>query len=260
MKLLDKLISFLFSIIMLVVAVVLILVGTGAIEAEMIIDMLRQYVFVENTIKAELFNPVTISGIVLACAALKTTVFLSFFKQKDRSPILVKTQNGEVEIGQETVTSTVKNVAFSFENVKDVQAKMVKKNKAITIYVMLLLYANSNIREITEQMQAKIRETLKATTGVNVKEVNIKVKNISQTQRKQEDSHVEVVKGKQEVTPIEVENGAQNVTEEENNSEGTNEKKTEETLLEVAANEKTENAAEEIAKEQVVEKKDSNEG
>lgn len=201
MRALDRIISFVFSVIMLVISVVLILVGVGVVDPQMIIDMLNQYVFVKDVISAELFNALTITGIVLFLASLKTTVFLSLFRVKDKSPILVKTQNGEVEIAQETITSTVKNVAMSFENIKDVQAKMIKKRKGVAIYAMVLVYANSNIREITEEMQKQVKEIVKATTGVNVLEVNIKVKNIYQKQKKNEESvkEIKVVAEKKQV-------------------------------------------------------------
>lgn len=184
MRALDRLISFIFSIVMLILSIVLILIGIGVVNPQMVIDMLNEHVFVSEMIEAKIFNPLTITGIVILLASLKTTVFLSLFKVKDKAPILVKTQNGEVEIAQETITSTVKNVGLSFENIKDVQAKMIKKGKGVVIYAMVLVYAETNIRETTEEMQRQVKEIIKATTGVNVIEVNIKVKNIYQKQKK----------------------------------------------------------------------------
>lgn len=184
MRALDRLISFIFSVIMLVLSVILILVGIGVVDSQMIIDMLNQYVFVKDMISANIFNPLTITGIVLLLLSLKTTVFLSLFKVKDKKPILVKTQNGEVEIAQETITNTVVNVGLSFENIKDVQAHMVEKRKGVAIFAVISLFVNSNLREITEEMQRRVKEVVKATTGVDVIDVNIKVKNVEQKQRK----------------------------------------------------------------------------
>lgn len=115
MRALDKLISFIFSVAILIISIVLILVGIGVVEPQMIIDMLNEHVFVNEMIAENWLNALTITGIILFLASLKTTIFLSLFKAKDKSPILVKTENGEVEIAQETITSTVKNVGISFE-------------------------------------------------------------------------------------------------------------------------------------------------
>ena len=175
MRALDRLISFIFSVIMLMVSVVLILVGVGVVEPQMLIDMLNEHVFVKDVIASNMFNAVTITGLVLLLASLKTTIFLSLFKVKDKAPILVKTQNGEVEIAQETIISTVKNVAVSFDNIKDVQATMQKRKKGVVIYAMGLVYANTNIRETIEEMQRQVKEMVKNTTCVHVLDVNIKV-------------------------------------------------------------------------------------
>lgn len=199
MRALDRLISFVFSVIMLMVSVVLILVGVGVVEPQMLIDMLNEHVFVKDVIASNTFNAVTITGIVLLLASLKTTIFLSLFKVKDKAPILVKTPNGEVEIAQETIISTVKNVAVSFENIKDVQATMQKRKKGVVIYAMVLVYANTNIRETIEEMQKQVKEMVKNTTGVDVIEVNIKVKNIYSKQKKNDDRKIEPQKVSEEV-------------------------------------------------------------
>ena len=65
MRALDRLISFVFSVIMLIVSIVLILVGVGLVESQMIIDMINEHVFVEEMITANMFNTITIVGIIL---------------------------------------------------------------------------------------------------------------------------------------------------------------------------------------------------
>lgn len=184
MRVLDGMISFIFSVVMLIISVILILVGTGAFDPQMIIDMLTKYAFAEDMIKSGIFNPLTITGIVLLLLSLKTTLFLSIFKVKKDKPILVKTANGEVEISQATITNTVVNVGLNFENIKEVQARMIERRKGVAIYAVISVFVNSNLREITEEMQRQVKEVIKATTGVNVVDVNIKVKNVEQKQRK----------------------------------------------------------------------------
>lgn len=190
MRTLDRLISFIYSVIMLMVAIVLILVGVGVVNPQMILDMQQQYVFTEQTIGNGIWNVITITGIVLLLASLKTTIFLSLFKIKDKSPILVKTKSGEIEIAQETITNTVRNVAMSYDAIRDVQAKMIKKKSGVIIYAVIMVYADSNIRAITEQIQNRAKEVIKETTGVTVYEVNIKVKNIYQKGKRTEDEKV----------------------------------------------------------------------
>ncbi len=178
MRVLDKIISFLFSIIMLVVSIMLILVGIGNIEPEMILHFLGENVFNKEVIASGIFNPITITGIVIFLAALKTTIFLSLFKIKSKTPIIVKTINGDIQIAQETITTTARNASLAFDNIKDVQAYMVKKGRGVVVYENVQVYSNTNIRELTAAVQNAVKEQITSTTGVLVRDVNIRIKNV----------------------------------------------------------------------------------
>ena len=199
MKILDALISFIFSIVILVLSIAVILVLTGLTTESFIIDLINDYVF-NNTY----YNIVLITSIVLALAALKTTIFHSRFKSKDTSPILVATENGNVQIAQETITNTVKSVALKIPNIKDVNAKMLKKKKGIKIFANISVLANSNIKHVTEELQSQVIEVIKETTGVKVLDVDVKVKNIYEKGQKVENKIVDATKKVEE--PLKTEN------------------------------------------------------
>ncbi len=173
MKLLDGFISFVFSIVILVLAIAIVLVLTGFTTDVFIIETLNNYVF-----NVAYHDTVLIVSIVCILAALKTTIFHSCFKSKDNTPIMVESEHGKVEIAQETITNTVKSVAMNLSNVKDINAKMEKKRNGIVIFANLSVLANSNIKALTEELQSKVIEVIKETTGVKVLDVNIKVRNI----------------------------------------------------------------------------------
>ena len=189
MRVLDRIISFLFSVIILIVSIVLILVGTKVIESQMIIDILGEKVFSETVISKGFFNPLTIAGIVLLLAALKTTIFLSLFKIRNKAPITVKTKNGEVQIAQETIINTARTATLTFDNVKDVQAKMVKKGKGVIVYEIIQAYVNSNLKELTLAIQEEVKQKVTSTTGVIVHDVNIKVKNVVNDKKRASTDH-----------------------------------------------------------------------
>ena len=173
MRVLDAFISFICAIIVLVLAVSVILVFTGLTSTDVIYGVLNQYVF-----NPEYRCIVLTTSIVLVLAVLKVTIFSSRLKSKDNSPITVETEHGNVEIAQETITNTVKSVALKLDNVKDVNAKMIKKKKGIKIFTTLSVLANTNIKELTEKLQQEVIDVVKDTTGVKVLDVNVKVKNI----------------------------------------------------------------------------------
>ena len=190
MRALDRLISFIFSIIILIISITLILVGLKIVEPRVISDLLSTYVLNENVINEKLFNPITISGIVLLILSLKTTVFLSLFKVRDRAPISVRGKNGEVQISQDTIINTARSVALSYDNIKDVQARMAKKGNGVIIYEIVQVYVDTNIRELVEAVQEDVKRTVMANIGVNVADVNIKIKNIFAQKKKEEVAEV----------------------------------------------------------------------
>ena len=245
MRALDRLISFIFSIIILIIAIALLLVGTRVIEPRVIMDLLSTYVLNENIVSEKIFNPITITGLVLLILSLKTTVFLSLFKVRDRAPISVKGKNGEVQIAQDTIINTARTVALSYDNIKDVQAKMAKKRNGVVIYCVAQVYVDTNIRELVEAVQDDIKKTIFDNIGVTVIDVNIKIKNIFATKKKEET----VVSVDSEVNANEIEVTESN-TSDENIEEIVNvaDKK----VLEEAI-EKLDDIAEDVAKDEVKE-------
>lgn len=198
MKILDAFISFVFSIIILVLSIAVILVLTGLTNESFIVDLINDYVF-NNTY----YNIALITSIVLALAALKTTIFHSRFKSKDTTPILVATENGNVQIAQETITNTVKSVALKIPNIKDVNAKMLKKKKGIKIFANISVLANSNIKQVTEELQSQVIEVIKETTGVKVLDVDVKVKNIYEKGQKVENKVADTSKKEEDTEELE---------------------------------------------------------
>lgn len=175
MRFLDKFISFIFSLVVLVVAIaiLIVMIGIEGVTPDTLIGILNTYVF------ADAYKDIVIiSAAVTILAALKVTLFNSRFKSKDTTPILVDTENGKIEIAQDTIDNTVKSVALSFANIKDVHAKMLKKKEGIKIFAAISVLPEVNIRELTKDLQEKIIKVISETTGVKVLSANIKVKNI----------------------------------------------------------------------------------
>ncbi len=193
MKLLDKLISFVFSVVMLVLAIAVVMVCFEYISADSIYAVFNEYVFSDSVKEISI-----ITAICVILGALKTTIFSADFKKRDKEPIMVETDHGMVEIAQDTIDNTACNVACTFPEIKDVQAKMLKKKNGIKIYVVISVLVNTNLKDLTFKLQEKIKEVIDTTTGVKVLSVNIKVKNIYEKNKKQnrtilEEKKVEVL-------------------------------------------------------------------
>ncbi len=173
MRFLDRLINFIFSLVMLVVSVVVLLVMFDFADSSFVNGLLTDYVWnVQNK------TIVIIIASLVFLAGLKTTIFLADFRKKKKVPIMVSSDNGNIQIASEMIESTAKAVAKSHDEVKEVNAKMVNKNKGVDIYMSLLVSQDTNIRALTIAIQEEVKNKIHDTTGVLVLNTDIKVKNI----------------------------------------------------------------------------------
>lgn len=174
MRYLDRLINFIFSLVILVLAIVVIMVSAGFVGYDNVDSWIRLNIFstANNTTTC-------IVAIVTLIAALKTTVFLSRMNPKKKNTILVDTNHGKIQIAAETIENTAKTVVKDYEEIKDVQVKMVKEKRGIKVYMALLVLPNTNIIELSAKVQDEVKEAIEDTTGVKVNNVDIKIKNIT---------------------------------------------------------------------------------
>lgn len=178
MRYLDRLINFIFSLVILVLAIVVIMVSAGFVGYDNVDSWIRLNIFstANNTTTC-------IVAIVTLIAALKTTVFLSRMNPKKKNTILVDTNHGKIQIAAETIENTAKTVVKDYEEIKDVQVKMVKEKRGIKVYMALLVLPNTNIIELSAKVQDEVKEAIEDTTGVKVNNVDIKIKNITETRK-----------------------------------------------------------------------------
>ena len=174
MKYLDRLINFIFSLAILLVSIVVIMISAGFIGYESV------DVWIKTTLFSTANNTVTCMSIVVFLAALKTTIFLSRTNGKKKSAILVDTNHGKVQIAQETIENTAKGATKKYEEIKDVQVRMLKEKRGINVYMALMVMPNTNVIELSASVQDAVKEAIEDTTGVKVNNVDIKIKNISE--------------------------------------------------------------------------------
>lgn len=175
MKYLDRLINFIFSLAILLVSIVVIMISAGFIGYESV------DAWIKTTLFSTANNTVTcIVSIVVFLAALKTTIFLSRTNGKKKSAILVDTNHGKVQIAQETIENTAKGATKKYEEIKDVQVRMLKEKRGINVYMALMVMPNTNVIELSASVQDAVKEAIEDTTGVKVNNVDIKIKNISE--------------------------------------------------------------------------------
>ena len=189
MRFLDRLISFLFDVIVIVLALTVILVMTNVVSYNVVNGILTDYVFNMN------YQVMIISiAVVVVLLGLKITVFSSVLTSPAKRNIFVDTPHGKIQIAQENIEGIAKNVIKNYEQEKDVQARMTKARKGINMYMVLQVYHNTNIKDVVSRVQNDVKEQIVATTGVAVHNVDVKIKSNLANRSHADNKVVKVVK------------------------------------------------------------------
>ncbi|HIT70629.1 MAG TPA: alkaline shock response membrane anchor protein AmaP [Candidatus Scatovivens faecipullorum] len=202
MKFLDKLVLKIFSLIILIIAIGIILIMTGILPINAIINQISFIISEENSIKT-----LIIVLAVLMLLAIKGIFFTSKTENKGKEGIVLENNSGKLVISKESLENLIASVTKEVPGADTVASKtIVDKNKNLIIYVTAVVSKDVMIKDVSNELQQKIKEAMRKTADLEVKEVNIKIKNI--TSKK--------VKG---LPPSPVENNNENSNEEDNKSE-----------------------------------------
>lgn len=208
MKFLDKLVLKIFSLIILVLAVGLILIMTGIIPMGIIEDYLLLLVDYENGIK------ITIGVLaVLMLLAIKGIFFTSKPENNGKDGIILENTSGKLVISKESLENLIASVIKDIPGADTVSSKTIlDRDKNLIVYVTAVVSKDVMIKDISNELQAKIKTAMKRTADLDVKEVNIKIKNITSKRVKGLPSPTEDENNEKEVE-------IENTNSEENNGE-----------------------------------------
>lgn len=178
MKVIEKITLVLFSSIMLILSVIFCLVIFGWLDTE----------FIGNLVNTSLANGVTSKvllgiNIIFILLAIRCIFFDSSSKEKEeyKNGILLENSNGKLLITKETIENLVNGVVKGFDSAEDVTTKIELDNENnVKVFVNLTVKENAVIKELSTNLQNRIKETIKRSSDLEVKEVNIKVRNIEQ--------------------------------------------------------------------------------
>lgn len=177
MKFLDRLALAVFSIIVFVMAVLLCLLMLGWFDVELVTSALNY--LKDNSLAT---NITIVTSIVLLLLALKAMFFESYSKEEDKSKegILLENDNGKLVVSRDTLENLTTNVSKTINGVENVVSRVIlDKDNNLIVFINLLVKPNAIIKDLSSGLQEKIKQTIKESLGLDVKEVNIKIKNIT---------------------------------------------------------------------------------
>ena len=93
---------------------------------------------------------------------------------------MLENDNGKLLVSKDTLESLANTVVKSFDSAETVTTKVeVDEESNVKIYITLFVHPDAVIKELSNKLQSNIKETIKNSLGLDVKEVNIRIKNIS---------------------------------------------------------------------------------
>lgn len=176
MKTIERITLALFSSLILIISVILCLAIFGWINVDYIGKVMN--VAIEDNITSKVLLALSIIFILLA---IRCIFFDSSSKEKEenKNGILLENSNGKLLITKETIENLVNAVVKGFDSAEDVTTKIeLDKENNLSVYVNLVVKENAVIKELSTNLQNKIKDAIKKSSDLDVKEVNIKVKNI----------------------------------------------------------------------------------
>lgn len=176
MKFLDKLALKIFSLIILAIGILIILLMTGIINIEVISNEIVKLSDGEIAIEVSI-------GVlaVLMLLSIKGLFFTSKVQDKAlKDGIILENTNGKLVISKESLENLVSSVTKDIPGADVITSRTIlDKNRNLIVNVTAAVSKDVMIKDISNEVQARVKDAMKKTADLEVKEVNIRIKNIT---------------------------------------------------------------------------------
>ena len=175
MKFLEKLALIVFSLIISVLSIGLILIILNVVQINVITKTISLLLTNETTIKVTLGI-----SVVALLLAIKCMFFGAKPEDDGRNGVILENDAGKLVISKESLENLIANVVKDVQGIEAISSRTIlDKNNQLIVYVTTLVSKDIMIKDVSAQIQDKIKEALNKTADLEVKQVNIKVKNIT---------------------------------------------------------------------------------
>ena len=174
MKFIEKVTLIIYSNIILILSVIACLLVFGWIDIDVVQNLVKDLILYGTSSKIILGV-----SIVFILLSLRCIFFDPTSKQdlKDKQGILLANDNGKLMISKETIEDLVQAVTKQYKMAKEVTSRVeLDKENNVNIFVNLVVGSDTVIKDLSADLQDKIKTKVKETTDLEVKKVNITVK------------------------------------------------------------------------------------
>ncbi len=180
MKFLEKTTLIIYSTIMLVISIVLCLLIFGWLDMGLVGEMLYRIIVGDTSSKLLLGL-----NVIFILLSIKCIFFDSSSKEnmKEKQGVLLENESGKLMISKETIENLVNSVALNFQSAEEVTTRVeLDRENNVKVYINLVISSEAIIKDLSANLQTKIKEKIKTATDLEVKEVNITVKKVAPKQ------------------------------------------------------------------------------
>lgn len=175
MKLIDRIIYFIFSSIIFIIIALAIM---GLYDVEFAKNIIINLVGYLRDFSAMNMGTILIISVIIEIMAIKGMFFQSG-KEEKRDAIILENSSGKLIISRKTLENLVKDIANNVNGVENAIAKvMVEKDTDLAILIDIVVKEGS-IKDITKKLQEEVKMNIKKASDLNVAEVNVNIKNIN---------------------------------------------------------------------------------
>lgn len=201
MRLVDKVIYFIFSAIIFVIVGI---VFMGILNMGIVLPIFK---FVGDmprfSFTQEQMTYIVIVGIMLCFMAIKGMFFQARLEE-NKDAIILENSSGKLVISRRTLENLVKDISNNTKGVENTTARVtVGKDMKLVISIDIVVKEGS-IKDITRKLQEEVKMAIKKASDLNVSQVNVNIKNIKKINENVElsnlknDEKKEIVENKKE--------------------------------------------------------------
>lgn len=180
MKILEKITLIIYSNLMLILSILLCLLVFGWIDMNVVGNIVYNIIVGETSSRIVLGVSIVFILLSIKCIFFDAT---SKAQIKERQGVLLQNENGKLMISKDTIENLVSSVAKEYEGAEEITTRVeLDKDNNVNVYANLVVSNDAVIKDLSANLQTAIKEKIKKATDLEVKEVNIKVKNVAPKQ------------------------------------------------------------------------------
>ena len=186
MTLFQKVVSVTLATVVLIVSGVLMLTLGGVLDPTFGSDIMGNIVE-----EAFLSKVLFVIAVILFVLSIKEIAFGKKVEAEGREGIILENESGKLIISKESLENLISGVGKEIDGADSITSRtFIDLDKNVIVNANVVVSREVVIKEISTELQKRIKAALKQTADLDVKYVNIKIKNISNKKSKKNNEKV----------------------------------------------------------------------